>query len=56
MFKFNNEVLTIKGQPVMVTRKKKRAMATANKGKINGLETEMLKRGLLETKDDDDLE
>lgn len=25
MFKFNNEVLTIKGQPVMVTRKKKRA-------------------------------
>lgn len=45
MFKFNNEVLTIKGQPVMVTRKKKRAMATADKGKINGLETEMLKRG-----------
>lgn len=25
MFKMNNEVLTIKGQPVMVTRKKKRA-------------------------------
>lgn len=24
MFLFNNEVLTIKGQPVMVTRKKKR--------------------------------
>lgn len=38
MFKFNNEVLTIKGQPVMVTRKKKRVMATADKGITNGLQ------------------
>ena len=31
MFKLNSEVLTIKGQPVMVTRKKKRM---ANDGSV----------------------
>ena len=45
MFKLNNEVLTIKGQPVMVTRKKQSYIARADKGNINGLETVMLKRG-----------
>lgn len=38
MFKLNNEVLTIKGQPVMVTRKKKKVTATVDKGITNGLQ------------------